>query len=148
MIMPCEILIGSRNVSHKIVEERQNTHFISSMLFLKMLLFVRLTCCFILYYNNYSGHHFMQIYGLAAHYRLDGPGFKPQWGQDFPYPSWLTPRPNRSPVQWVPGVSSLGKAGGLWQWPPNPSKCQSWVWMELYLYLPSLPSLHVMEPFT
>jgi len=106
---------------------------------------VRFTCCFILYYNNYSGCHFMQIYGLATHYRLDGPGFKPQWGQDFPYPSWSAPRPNQSPVQWVTGVSPSGKAAGLWQWPPNPSKCQSWVRVKLYLYLPFVPSWHVME---
>jgi len=36
MIIPCEILVESRNATHKIVEEKQNAHFISSTLFLKM----------------------------------------------------------------------------------------------------------------
>jgi hypothetical protein len=54
--------------------------------FSKNVVFVRHTCCFILYYNNDSACHFMQIYGVATHYLLDSPGFKPQWGARFSKP--------------------------------------------------------------
>jgi hypothetical protein len=31
--------------------------------------------------------------GIATLYGLDGSGFEPRWGQDFPHPSRLAPRP-------------------------------------------------------
>jgi hypothetical protein len=45
------------------------------------------------------------IVGIATAYRLDSPGIKSWWGQDFLHLSRLALRPTQPPVQWVPGLS-------------------------------------------
>jgi hypothetical protein len=42
---------------------------------------------------------------IVAGYRLDGPGIKSRWGQDFLHTSILALEPTQPPIQWVPGLS-------------------------------------------
>jgi len=53
--------------------------------------------------------------GVATCCRLDGQGFKPQWGQDIPSLSKLAPKPIQPPVQWVSDVFPRGKAARVWR---------------------------------
>ena len=50
------------------------------------------------------------VFGIATHYRLEGPGIESWWGWDFPHLSRLAPRPTQPPEQWVPDLSR-GKGG-------------------------------------
>lgn len=70
-------------------------------------------------------------------------GLNPGGGQNFPDPSRLAPRPTQHPVRWVPGLLPRRKAAGVWHWPLNPFQCQCQVWVELYLYFPTVPAWHV-----
>jgi hypothetical protein len=45
------------------------------------------------------------VVGIATGYGLDGPGFEPRWGGDFPHLSRPALGPNQRPVQWVSGPS-------------------------------------------
>jgi hypothetical protein len=45
------------------------------------------------------------VVGTVPHYKLDSPGIKSQWGQDFPCLSRPAPRPTQPPVQSVLGSS-------------------------------------------
>ena len=54
------------------------------------------------------------LVGVATRYGLDGPGVESQCGRDFPHPSRPTLVPTQSPVQWLPGLFTGGKAAGAW----------------------------------
>jgi hypothetical protein len=62
--------------------------------------------------------------GIATRYGLEGPGIEFRWWRDFPHPSRPALGPTQSPIQWVPGLFSGGKAAGAWRWPPTPSSAE------------------------
>jgi len=51
---------------------------------------------------------------VVTAYRLNGPGIKSRWRQDFPHLSRPALRPTQSPVQWVPGLSQGWGVAGAW----------------------------------
>jgi hypothetical protein len=56
--------------------------------------------------------------GIATRYGQDGPRIESGGGRDFPHPSRPALGLTQSPVQWVPGHFSGGKAAGAWPWHP------------------------------
>jgi hypothetical protein len=85
---------------------------------------------------------FAQAYiGGLVSYGMECSGFESRWGQDFPCSS----RPASRPTQpLVSGLFLWGKAAQAWLWTFNPFWCRGYVWVELYLYLRSVPSRHVI----
>jgi hypothetical protein len=57
--------------------------------------------------------------GVVTLYGLEGPGFEPWCGRDFPHPSRPVPRPIQPPIHWVPGLFDGGKAVRERRWPPT-----------------------------
>ena len=53
--------------------------------------------------------------GVATRYGLDGPGIESLHGRDFPHPSRPAVGSTQSPVKWVPGPFSGGKAAAVWR---------------------------------
>ena len=51
------------------------------------------------------------VVGIATCCRLDSPGIKPRWGQDFLHLSRPAVGPTQPPVQWVPCLSRGVKSG-------------------------------------
>jgi len=49
------------------------------------------------------------VVSVVTCYKLNGLGFEPWWGKDFPYPSRSTPWPTQTPIQWVIGLFPGGK---------------------------------------
>jgi hypothetical protein len=45
-----------------------------------------------------------EMFGIAAHYGLDGPGIEYRWGRDFPHPSRLALWPTQPPKQRIQGI--------------------------------------------
>jgi len=52
--------------------------------------------------------------------RLDGPGIESRWGREFPHLSTPALVSTHSPVQFVPGIFSVGKTARAWLGPPTP----------------------------
>ena len=59
--------------------------------------------------------------GTAICYRLDSPGLKPWWKQDFPDPSSPALRTTQPPAQWILGLSPRGKAARTLSTHPFPT---------------------------
>ena len=53
------------------------------------------------------------VAGIAASYRLKGPGIETRSGRDFPYLSRRALGPTQPPVNWIPGLSR-GTAVAQW----------------------------------
>lgn len=92
------------------------------------------------FYNMLSNCGRDSVGGIMTCYRLDIPGLKPWRGWDFLDPSRLTPAPNQPPVRYVLLLLFRGQCVALIAYPCL--KCRGWVWVELYLYLPSVPASH------
>lgn len=69
-------------------------------------------------------------------------GSNPGRRRDFMDPSRPVPRSTQPRVQSVLSVLPWSKEAGYGADHP-PFQCQGWAWVELYLYLPSVPSWHV-----
>jgi hypothetical protein len=52
------------------------------------------------------------VVGIATWYELEGSGIDTRWGQDFPLLSRPALDPSQSPIQWVSGIFTGGKAAG------------------------------------
>jgi hypothetical protein len=52
------------------------------------------------------------VVGIATRYGLDGPGFTPRWGRDFPHHSRPSPGATQHPVEWEPLLFPGDKAAG------------------------------------
>ena len=50
--------------------------------------------------------------GISTHHRMEGPGIESRWRRDFLRKSIPALGPTQPPIQWVPGLSSGGKATG------------------------------------
>ena len=50
--------------------------------------------------------------GVVTRYGLGSPGIEPWQRRDFPHPSRPALRTTQTPAQWLPGLSSGGKAAG------------------------------------
>jgi hypothetical protein len=76
------------------------------------------------------------VVGIATRYRLESPGIKFQWGQEFPHQTGPALEPTQPPIQWVPGLLVV-------KWPgcgidhPLPSSTKVKERVEVYLYSPS-----------
>jgi len=57
-------------------------------------------------------------FGMTC-YGLDGPGIESQWEAKFPHPFRPALGPIQPPIQWVPGLSTRGKATMAWRCPPT-----------------------------
>lgn len=66
----------------------------------------------------------MHIYVCGSHIMarcgLDGPGFQPGWGWNFPAPSRPTSRSTHPSVQWVKVLFAGDKAAEAWRLSPTP----------------------------
>jgi hypothetical protein len=69
-------------------------------------------------------------------YGLDGPVIEYQWEAKFSHPFRPALWPTQPPIQWVPGLSTRGKATTAWRCPPTPSSAKVKERVELYLYSP------------
>jgi hypothetical protein len=73
--------------------------------------------------------------GIATRYGLDGPGIESRWGRDFPQLSRPALGPTQRPVQSVPVLFHVGKAGGdVGLATPSPPRVEAHERVELYLY--------------
>jgi hypothetical protein len=82
--------------------------------------------------------------GTATRLGPDGPGFEFRRGRDFLDPSRPAPRLTQ-PLAMGIGYLSQGKAAGAWRWTHTPFYCRGRLWVELCLYLPSMPACHVTK---
>jgi len=55
------------------------------------------------------------VVGIATLYGLNGPGFEPRRGRDFPYPSRPAFGLSQPPVKGLPLLVPRGKAGGTFR---------------------------------
>ena len=58
--------------------------------------------------------------GIETSYGLEGPGFEPQEGRDFPDSTSPSPRPTQPAVLWALGLFRGGKAAGASRRQPTP----------------------------
>jgi hypothetical protein len=83
--------------------------FRPSWTFYEYLTFIQCLTYIYLPFNILGRHSSVSI---ATRYGLEGPGIQYRWERDFPHPSRPALGPSQPPVQWVPGLLPVGKAGG------------------------------------
>ena len=82
--------------------------------------------------------------GIATHYRLDGPGIKYQWQQDFPHLSRQAVGPPSLPYNGYRVFSGRQAAGRSFNH-PTPSNAEAKERIELYFYTTSGTSCLVLR---
>jgi hypothetical protein len=80
--------------------------------------------------------------GIATHVGWTVRCLKSSGQWYFSDPSRPVPGTTQPSVQWEPGFSSRSKVSSVWHLPTIPFYCQVWLWVELYLYLTSVPLWH------
>jgi hypothetical protein len=85
----------------------------------------------------------MALVGIATRYGLDGLGFEPQWGREFPQPTSHALGPTQPPVHCIPDISR-GKASEARRHHPSTTSAEFKERVELY-FSPSVLSWHVTE---
>ena len=63
-------------------------------------------------HTSFIYHRLCSVVGITTHHELDGPGFGPRWGRDFPEAFRPALRPIQPPVEFVPGLFPGCKAAG------------------------------------
>jgi hypothetical protein len=80
------------------------------------------TLCFQIYGTTFGSPEEGRDYavGMSTRHVLDSTGVESRWQRDFPHLSRPAFGPTQSPVEWVRGLISRGKAAGTWHWPTTP----------------------------
>ena len=94
--------------------------------------------------NNVLGYKFSYLWtqqlvgrdssiGIATRYELNRPEIESRWELLFPHPS--APSVGSSLLYNRYRVFHVGKAAGVWRWPPTPSSAEVKERVELYIYI-------------